>query len=121
MVGRKVPSSGIYACPCYKTTTRAGTLSTTGHSTNFVLMVEVPSKEACSGNFHKYVETYSASSPMEVYSFAKDGQNIRTARVLDDHSEEEVDHIMEELVDKVRDSLKEMVDHIMEELVDKVR
>ena len=59
-VGRNTPPSGIYACPCYKTTTRAGTLSTTGHSTNFVLMVEIPSKEPCSGNFHKYVETYSA-------------------------------------------------------------
>jgi len=59
-VGRKTPAEGVYACPCYKTTMRAGTLSTTGHSTNFVLMVEVPSKEPCSGNFHKYVETYSA-------------------------------------------------------------
>jgi len=59
-VGRKTPATGVYACPCYKTTMRAGTLSTTGHSTNFVLMVEVPSKEPCSGNFHKYVETYSA-------------------------------------------------------------
>jgi len=59
-VGRQTPPSGVYACPCYKTTMRAGTLSTTGHSTNFVLMVEVPSKEPCSGNFHKYVETYSA-------------------------------------------------------------
>ena len=59
-VGRKTPKTGVYACPCYKTTVRAGTLSTTGHSTNFVLMVEVPSKEPCSGNFHKYVETYSA-------------------------------------------------------------
>ena len=59
-VGRQTPPSGVYACPCYKTTTRAGTLSTTGHSTNFVLMIEVPSKEPCSGNFHKYVETYSA-------------------------------------------------------------
>ena len=56
----KTPPSGVYACPCYKTTVRAGLLSTTGHSTNFVLMVELPSTEPCSGNFHKYVETYSA-------------------------------------------------------------
>jgi len=59
-VNRPVPKEGVYACPCYKTTVRAGTLSTTGHSTNFVLMVEVPSKEPCSGNFHNYVETFSA-------------------------------------------------------------
>jgi dynein heavy chain len=59
-VGRQTPKQGVYACPCYKTTVRAGTLSTTGHSTNFVLMIEVPSKEPCSGIFHKYVETYSA-------------------------------------------------------------
>ena len=57
---RQVPTEGVYSCPCYKTTVRAGTLSTTGHSTNFVLMVEVPSKEPCSGAFTRYAETYSA-------------------------------------------------------------
>ncbi|CAF0908921.1 unnamed protein product [Adineta steineri] len=42
---RQVPTSGIYMCPVYKTLTRAGTLSTTGHSTNFVFTIEIPSSK----------------------------------------------------------------------------
>jgi len=45
VVNREPPKEGIYNCPLYKVVSRAGTLSTTGHSTNFVMFIEFASKE----------------------------------------------------------------------------
>ena len=42
---REIPTGGIYRCPVYKVLTRTGTLSTTGHSTNFVTWIEIPSNK----------------------------------------------------------------------------
>lgn len=36
---------GLYECPTYKTLLRAGTLSTTGHSTNYVMTIELPTQK----------------------------------------------------------------------------
>ncbi|CCW63595.1 unnamed protein product [Phytomonas sp. EM1] len=37
-----IESKHVYRCPCYKTTDRKGVLSTTGHSTNFILTINLP-------------------------------------------------------------------------------
>jgi dynein heavy chain len=39
------PDSDEYQAPLYKTSKRAGVLSTTGQSTNYILNVAIPSKE----------------------------------------------------------------------------
>jgi dynein heavy chain len=40
-----LPNPDDYQCPIYKTSVRAGVLSTTGQSTNYVLAVDLPTKE----------------------------------------------------------------------------
>jgi len=42
---RVVPESGLYFCPVYKTISRFGVLSTTGHSTNYVMTIEIPTDQ----------------------------------------------------------------------------
>jgi len=39
------PSEYIYNCPLYKTVDRSGDLDSTGHSTNYILDLKMPTSE----------------------------------------------------------------------------
>jgi dynein heavy chain len=53
---RQMPEKEVYRCPCYKILSRRGVLATTGHSTNFIMWIELPAKGATFMNFENNVD-----------------------------------------------------------------
>ncbi|CAM9544257.1 unnamed protein product [Chrysoparadoxa australica] len=60
---RQNPTKGVYRLPVYKVLSRRGTLSTTGHSTNFIFWMDVPSNR-------KDVVANTGQSDQEVWVLA---------------------------------------------------
>jgi len=52
-VAHDVVPANVYRCPLYRTLARKGSLSTTGHSTNFVLYVDLPTIDAAARKWIK--------------------------------------------------------------------
>ena len=43
MLRSEIPKKSTYSCPLYRTSERKGELTTTGHHTNYVISVDIPS------------------------------------------------------------------------------
>ena len=54
---RVTPTEGLYRCPTYKILSRRGVLATTGHSTNFIMWIELPAKGPTFINNEKFADS----------------------------------------------------------------
>jgi hypothetical protein len=50
-------SKPTYSAPLYKVSSRAGTLSTTGHSTNFVRMLDIPAGKGAPDHWVRFFKS----------------------------------------------------------------